>query len=168
MPDRENDRMVYYFLAKDNPIETTRISAKLVNLYVSALEGNDKDKGFEGDFEFVREVCASFHTVMDAREPWGCIKGDANPCNLICDCKGCKGHGICSHVLAINHMLQKVDMRAWLGVVGKKAKKKGVKANRTGGNGKKMPPAWVRGPQMEPDSSDEEEERLLIQGRAGK
>ena len=166
VPDRTGEVPVffYYFLRKDNPLECKQIHKRLVNLYTLCAKGEDH-ADFEDDFDFVREVCASFHCVTDAQEPWGCIECPANGARLVCICKSFKQTGICSHVLSINHTLQHVNLRAWLQVIGKKAKKKG-QANK-GGNNQKAVPALTRAPQREPDSSDEEAERLLAQGAAG-
>ena len=77
-------------------------------------------------------------------------------------CKSFKGHGICSHVLAINHMLKSFNVRYQLLTIGKAASKK------SGGNIKKVLPALEKAPRREPDSSDEEEERALALGAEGK
>ena len=70
--------------------------------------------------------------------------------------------GICSHVLAINHILKQFNVRYQLATIGKKTDK--LKK----GPSKKITPALERIPQREPDSSDEEEERNLLLGAQGK
>ena len=70
--------------------------------------------------------------------------------------------GICSHVLAINHILKQFNVRYQLATIGKKTDK--LKK----GPSKKITPALERIPQREPDSSDEEEERALLLGGQGK
>ena len=76
-------------------------------------------------------------------------------------CKAFKGVGICSHVLAINHILKQFNVRYQLATIGKKTEK----THYLGG---KKTPALERVPQREPDSSDEEEERALRLGSKGK
>jgi hypothetical protein len=75
--------------------------------------------------------------------------------------------GICSHVLTINHMLKLFNVRFQLKSVQTNALKK--KAGLMGGNNRKAPvPALQREPQVEPDSSDEEAERLQLLGQQGR
>ena len=79
-------------------------------------------------------------------------------------CKGFKHVGICSHVLAINHMLKKINLRRLVIAIGqsKRVNKKG------GGSVRRAEPALQRAAQREPDSSDEEIERALLLGEQGK
>ena len=89
-----------------------------------------------------------------------------NPAKLNCPtCKGFKGHGICSHVLAINHIKGKIDLEYLLGELSK------TKANNLLGGGFKGRRALSSAPALEKqrlprerDSSDEEEElrRLTV------
>ena len=88
-----------------------------------------------------------------------------NPAKLNCPtCKGFKGHGICSHVLAINHMQGKIDLEYLLGELS------ATKANNLQGGGftgrmnKEAPALQKQRYPREPDSSDEEEElrRLTV------
>ena len=76
-------------------------------------------------------------------------------------CKGFKGHGICSHVLAVNHIMKNVNLRHELMEIGQGVHKKG-------GNRQKNVPALTMAPTREPDSSDEEFVRFLEQGAQGK
>ena len=99
---------------------------------------------------------------MPAQEQWGVPKCEGNPAELECvGCKGFKHVGICSHVLACNHILKKFNVRYQLMQLSKK-KKKGV----SGGYWKGVRPALTR---EEPeDSSDEEQQELLRLGEEGK
>ena len=76
-------------------------------------------------------------------------------------CKGFKHSGICSHVLCVNHMLKLFNVRYQLATIGKRSR------YHTGGQ-YRPPPALQRDVQREPDSSDDEEERLLALGADGK
>ena len=106
--------------------------------------------------------------IMPVDEVWGHIECEGNPGKWVCSCKGFKGYEICSHILAISHILspdnpdKQYNVRAELRTIGKKASKK------SGGNVKRPPPALTRAPAMQLDSSDEEEERLLALGAEGK
>ena len=102
------------------------------------------------------------HMVRDAKEPWGHVECYLNPAKLVCSCKGCRKYGICSHILAINHILRYHNMRTELRAIGKSSGSK-----KGGGNGKRIPPALTRAPERAPDSSDEEEERLAALGAQG-
>ena len=73
-----------------------------------------------------------------------------------------RGYGICSHVLAINHILMKFNVRYELAHVGKSNRK------TKGGNTKRLEKALERMPAAELDSSDEELATLLELGKQGK
>jgi hypothetical protein len=96
---------------------------------------------------------------------WKVPRCEYNPCKLDCIyCKGFKHVGICSHVLAINHMLKKINLRRLVITIGQCKTKAG--AGR--GNHRRPEPALQRMAQREPDSSDEEIERALLLGEQGK
>jgi hypothetical protein len=160
-PDVLPDEFVYYILRKDNPLKVTRITKALVGQYESALEGI-KDARCK-HIESLINVCNSFHFVCEAREEYGVPDCEGNPALLDCPtCKAFKGVGICSHVLAINHILKQFNVRYQLATIGKRTDKSKK------GPSKKITPALERIPQREPDSSDEEEERALLLGGQGK
>ena len=107
--------------------------------------------------------CRAIHWVYPAVKEYPPPQCEGNPMGFTCHaCKSFKGHGICSHVLAINHMLKSFNVRYQLLTIGKAASKK------SGGNIKKVLPALEKAPRREPDSSDEEEERALALGAEGK
>ena len=92
---------------------------------------------------------------------------EGNPCGLVCQaCKAFKQVGICSHVLTINHILTRFNVRFQLKSVQTNALKK--KAGLMGNKRKAPLPALQREPQVAPDSSDEEAERLQLLGQQGK
>ena len=122
------------------------------------------------DAEHLADVCTSLHTVLDEDEEHPVPVCELNPCKLDClNCKGFKGVGICSHVLAINHMLQAINLRREVMEIGQSTYRKNKDGSGTqkGGNRKKAVPALQRAPAREADSSDEEEERLLELGAKG-
>ena len=77
-------------------------------------------------------------------------------------CKGFKAYGICSHVLAINHILLKYNVRYQLLEIGKSNRR------TTGGNQLRPLPAWQRDGDGDGDSSDEEVQQALTLGAQGK
>ena len=82
------------------------------------------------------DICFSFHQVVSAVEPWGVPSCSMNPAKLDCPtCKGFKSYGICSHVLAINHILEQIDVGHQLKALHQKSRK--------GGNRKQTRPAMV-------------------------
>ena len=87
-----------------------------------------------------------------------CPVCDGNPAKLLCSCKGFKGHGICSHVLAINHILRHHNVKYQvLKLTGK------LPGKEAGGNLKKKAAALSKQRQLqneEDDSSDAEEADL--------
>ena len=118
------------------------------------------------DLDTLIGTCQSMHMVCDPADGYEVLKCSGNPCMYDCPgCKSFKGVGICSHVLAINHIVQKFNVRYELKSIQTAASKK---AAAKGGNTLKPLPALKRAHVPEPDSSDEEAERLLALGREGK
>ena len=159
----------YYFLRKDHATGYKKITNRLLEMYGAAMAG-ELDRRIQ-DAEHLADVCTSLHTVLDEDEEHPVPVCELNPCKLDClNCKGFKGVGICSHVLAINHMLQAINLRREVMEIGQSTyrKHKGGKGGvQTGGNRKKAVPALQRAPAREADSSDEEQERLLELGAKG-
>ena len=159
----------YYFLRKDHKTGYNKITNRLLEMYGAAMAG-ELDHRIK-DVEHLADVCTSLHTVLDEDEEHPVPVCELNPCKLDClNCKGFKGVGICSHVLAINHMLQAINLRREVMEIGQSTyrKHKGGKGGvQTGGNRKKAVPALQRAPAREADSSDEEQERLLELGAKG-
>ena len=101
-------------------------------------------------------------------EVWGCVECEGNIAGYVCDCKACKGYctaRICSHLLAINHILKHFNVRYQLHGIGSSNRSK------SGPGQGRLPnpePALQRARiAREPDSSDEEQERVLELGRQG-
>ena len=156
---RATDTYSYYIMKKDSKYR--KIETRLIEMYENACDG-EKDRRVR-DLDHLFEICDLLHLVRDADEKWGCPGGEGNPAKLICvGCKGFKQTGICSHVVAVNHILKKLDVRRELRKEGKKnSKQVGIQAARA-------PPALTRVRVTEPDSSDEEAERLARLGEQGK
>ena len=66
----------------------------------------------ERAFDTLINTCFAMHVVRDASVQWGVPKCEmGNPGGYDCPtCKGFKNVGICSHVLAINHITGKIDI----------------------------------------------------------
>ena len=113
------------------------------------------------DVDALLDVCLSLHTVYPAAEEFPVAKCEGNPLNYTCQgCKSFQGAGICSHVLAVNHILKKFNVRYQLKHLKDTKEKKG-------GNVKKVEPALQKLKERQPDSSDEEDEEMLRLGAQG-
>jgi hypothetical protein len=142
---------------------TTKITARLIEMFGKAMRG-EKDARVK-DLDTLIAVCQSLHVVCKPEE-YEVLKCQGNPSKYEClACKSFKGVGICSHVLAVNHILSHFNVRYELKSIQTAASKK---AAAKGGNTYKPAPALKRARVAEPDSSDEEEERLLALGQQGK
>ena len=152
----------YYVMRRDNASGYKKWEPRLFEMHEHAREG-EKDRRIK-DLKHLADVCNLFHLIMKKTEEWSVPRCEYNPMELDCVyCKGFKGYGICSHVLAINHICREINLRAELLEMGKSKL-----AKVQGGNRTKAKPALTKQKQIEPDSSDEELERLLDQGAQGK
>ena len=163
-------------------------------MYLAALNG-EKDKRIKS-LDQLENLVMSIRLVANSTAPWGVVQCEANTANLDCfGCKGFKGHGICSHVISINHILKNFNVRYQLLAIGKATtyhtqkpapallkqpkpkavKKKGKKGKqpvkKKGKKGKQ--PVKKKGkkgkqPQEEqPDSSEDELQEALALGAQG-
>ena len=140
------------------------ISSRLIEMYLKAVEG-ERHRRIK-DLEHLHDVCFSMHHIIDADTKWGVPACELNPANLDClNCKGFKHSGICAHVLAINHILKKVNLRRQVLAMAKNSRKKNKQGGISGNQQHPLPA--LRKEVMELDSSDEEEERLLLLGDRG-
>ena len=100
------------------------------------------------------DLCSSFHVVEpDQNEStlYPVPECYGNPGRFNCPtCKGFKQWGICSHVLAINHILELFNVKfAMLPIAKRKARE---------GRPRKPPPALVRMPLPQEDDHGDEED----------
>ena len=156
MPD--HPAVCFYVLRKDSD-DFAKITKTLIKMFEDAWRG--KRHARVPDEEVLASLCASLHFVQPALPEWGHCACEGNHFELVCDCKGFKGYGICSHVLAINHILQGFNVRYQLARMGQS------KALKATGRPRLPAPALTREQQCD-DSSDEEEQRLLELGAQGK
>ena len=141
---------IYYVLRKDNDVGLKKIGKIALQQYVDACNG--KQAPHLKKFEQFAHVCLSMHFLRyaDADEVPKC---EWNPANLSCPtCKGFRNWGICSHVVAINHILDKIDLEDELKELGAPRKR--------GGFNKGVRRALLKEKEAEVDSSDEEDEPL--------
>ena len=141
---------IYYVLRKDNQVGLKKIGKIALQQYVDACNG--KKASHLKTFEQFAHVCLSMHFLRYADADDGVPKCEWNPANLSCPtCKGFRNWGCCSHVVAINHILDKIDLEDQLKELGGPRKQGGF---RTG-----VRPALVKEKEVV-DSSDEEDEPL--------
>jgi hypothetical protein len=157
--DKENP-FQYFILKKDHKTGCKKITEKLFSMYLKALTNEEEDRLKE--VEHLEAICFSLHWVYASSTEWGVPECDLNPGKFNCpQCKGFKQYGICSHVLAINHILMAINLRRELMDIDKSTMK-------TKKGGEAAEPALTQVPQADPDSSDDELMELLEQGAQGK
>ena len=139
-------------------MRASKIEKRLIEQYEAALAG-EMDKRIK-TMEKLRAVCRALHFVRMSMGECDICECEGNPTKHVCNCKGFKAHGICSHVLAINHILTKFNVRLELAQMGKRKCKTG--------NLKRLEKALERMPAAELDSSDEEMAEQLELGKQGK
>jgi hypothetical protein len=104
------DQYSYYVLKKDNEYGAKTITPKLIELF-EAARGGEKDTRIK-DHATLLAVCDALHVVGPPADGQSVLPCEGNPCGF--DCKACKAFkqvGICSHVLTINHMLTRFNVR---------------------------------------------------------
>ena len=78
-------------------------------------------------FKEVCDICQSMHRVASADYIFGIDSEDSkksvlpcrlNPERLLCTCKACRHHGICSHILAVSHTIGAIDLRREFSSIG--------------------------------------------------
>ena len=129
------------------------------------------------DVDDLIALCNSIHTVTESDRRYGVPACEGNPGgHYCCSCKSFKHSGICSHVLAISHILKNFNIRYQLRRLkdtSKADKARGKQSKRLlQGNCTRVEPALKRmknsaRAQAAADESDEEEQRQLALGSAG-
>jgi hypothetical protein len=154
----------YYVLSETKAAGAKCITKRIIEMFTRAMIG-ELDARIK-DVPSLMQVCQSMHLVCKPAEGMTVYECDGNRGKYDCvACKGFKGVGICSHVLAINHITKQYNVRYELSMLQTRSSKK---AAIKGGNVKRVAPALTRAPVAAPDSSDEEEAELLRLGEQGK
>ena len=160
---RHEGNPAFFVLSKSAANGATKITPRLQEMFNAAMCG-EKDARIR-DLDTLIGTCQSLHVVCEPADGYEVLQCSGNVAGFEClGCKSFKGVGICSHVLAINHILKHFNVRYELKSIQTAASKK---AATKGGDTRKTLPALERVPVAEPDSSDEEEERLLALGQQG-
>ena len=70
-------------------------------------------------FKEARDYCQCMHKVASAEHYFGIDTEESkksvlpcrlNPARLLCTCKACRHHGICSHILAVSQVIGVIDL----------------------------------------------------------
>ena len=88
----------------------TKINQRLREMFHKAICG-EKD-GRIKDLDTLIGTCQSLHVVCEPEDGYTVLECSGNTAMYTClGCKSFKGVGICSHVLAINHILKNFNVR---------------------------------------------------------
>ena len=154
----------FYVLSQTGGGDAKTITKRHREMFAAAMAG-ERDSRIK-DLNSLMQVCQSLHLVCQPVEGMTVPECEGNKEKYDCvGCKSFKAVGICSHVLAVNHVSKKYNVRYVLGRLQTGASKTAaVKAGKVTA----PPPALQRAPVADPDSSDEEEARLLQLGEQGR
>ena len=141
---KEKGTFFYYFLRQSNEAGLKKVTNKSLQAYIDALNG--KRASWIKSYKELRQVCQSYHIVMAASQR---VAGsEFNSACLCCSCKGFHMYSICSHVVAVNDCLGKVDLDDSL--------KELSKPRKAGGFRQGVRPALIREKEAASDSSEDE------------
>ena len=137
--DGEDDPVyTFYLLSAKRPSPSThkKGDSLLVARYDALLMGY-RPRGLTKLDSFM-DVARALHVVQYASDtPRKATPCQYNPCELVCSSKAWRHVGICSHILAVNHWLDEIDVQHLAGNV------RGEKRQR-GGFNKGVRPALVQ------------------------
>ena len=124
--EEEEGTIIYtfYLLAKAASKSYRKVDGLLVTRYCSLLHG-ERPRGLTKLEAFI-DVANALHVVEFARD--GDRKAPLcqfNPAELVCNCPGFRLYGICSHCIACNHWLGKIDVLHLMGGVATERRKSG-------------------------------------------
>ena len=141
---KDQGTFFYYFLRQSNEAGLKKVTNKSLQAYIDALNG--KRASWIKSYKELRQVCQSYHIVTEAKQR---VPGSIfNSACLCCSCKGFHMYGICSHVVAVNDILGKVDLSDSL--------KELCQPRKTCGFRKGVRPALIREKEAASDSSEDE------------
>ena len=161
---RLDGEKAFYVLSQTNAADAKKITKRHVQMFTKATIG-ELDARIK-DVNSLIQVCQSLHVVCQPAEGMTVPECEGNKGKYDCiACKGFKHSGICSHVLAVNHITKHYNVRYEMQRLQTSASKKAaIKAGKV----VKPAPALTRAPVAAPDSSDEEEAELLALGEQGR
>jgi hypothetical protein len=120
---KRGDDEFYYVLSKQSTTFKL-LDSTLVKQYQTLYHG-DIPKGIK-KLETLMALVKDIHVVVTGEQaPYCCPECPANPLGMACNCKGFRQYGICSHVIAVNHWLDAIDLEALLEDFGTASRKKG-------------------------------------------
>eukprot|EP00966_Prymnesium_polylepis_P084095 1946501-Prymnesium_polylepis.2 len=119
----DDPKFTFYVLSQSSKTYK-KINADLVRRYNALLNGT-RPRGLTKLQSFI-EVADALH-VVEYGEDAGrdAPPSELNPDALVCNCKGFRHVGICSHVMAVSHRLGVLDVRQLCGSMSTERRKKG-------------------------------------------
>ena len=146
---KDQGTFFYYFLRQSNEAGLKKVTNKSLQAYIDALNG--KRASWIKSYKELRQVCQSYHYATAATRR---VAGsEFNSACLCCTCKGFHMYGICSHVVAVNDILGKVDLSDSL--------KELCAPRKKGGFRQGVRPALIREKEAEAAASDSSEDEPL-------
>ena len=123
--DVDADEAIFTFYILSQSSKTyKKIDMLLVTRYCSLLTGK-KPRGLTKLQSFI-DVADALHVVEYAEDAGrDAPPSELNPANLVCNCKGFRRVGICSHAMAVNHLLGELDVARLAGSMCTQKRKKG-------------------------------------------
>ena len=122
--DADGDAQAYFFFILSKGCTTwKKIDPLLTTRYNSLLMG-EKPRGLTTLDAFI-DVQRALHLVQYAEDAGRAAPAcPENPLALVCNCKGFRHVGICSHVIVLNHWLGEIDLFHMMGDIagGKRAR----------------------------------------------
>ena len=135
-----------------------KIDSTLVSKYQDTFRGNMPRRVTTKDALFA--ICSSMYLLYATTDTKACNPCEANPYRLLCKCKGSRKIGICSHILAVTHLLMKKHPTERLAICNVLYLIKKLAADRQAHR-----PRKARGGLVIEDSSDEEDEAAVERER---
>ena len=127
--DGDDDHPIYtfYILSGTHAAgsKKKKIDEQLVSRFTSIMKG-DMPRGVNNLTKLI-DIASSLHFVQFADDATSrrCVECEFNNAELVCSCKSCRHVGICSHILAVNHILGTLDLENLLGTMSAEKRKRG-------------------------------------------
>ena len=122
--DNSGETIYWFYVLRQGCKDYKKVDDLLVSRYNALMQG-ERPRGLTRLESFLA-VQNALHVVQYGDQCGRrCPKYDHNPAGLVCSCKGFRSIGICSHVLAVNHWLEEINLWSLLGSVSGEKRKKG-------------------------------------------